>query len=64
MGAPRVLVPVKTVEVVNCDGDTAQSVWYWSSSRKMEQFWPLRWRMGSLFTPDPERAGTDISPIG
>ena len=58
-GSASGLVPVKTVEVVNCDGDTAIGV-VLASSRKMSVL-AAQVANGEPIRPDPERAGRTVA---
>ncbi len=57
-GSASGLVPVKTIEVVNCDGETALGV-VLVYSQRMGQF-AAQIADGEPITPDVERAGTSI----
>ena len=58
-GSASGLVPVKTVEVVNCDGDTAIGV-VLASSRKMGVL-AAQVANGEPLSPDPQRAGKTVA---
>ena len=58
-GSASGLVPVKTVEVVNCEGDTAIGV-VLASSRKMGVL-AAQVANGEPISPDPQRAGRTVT---